>query len=210
MEKKHDFWRLHAAAAFIVNILIVSAWMYITDYFYSQIDVNTSTSYRYLLAYMMIAAVVSWAVLFWLYINFSVKVKNKMEGKGIIPIEKTYLKRFYIMIIIMSAVFFLSAFSVFLFDNRNVFFSSDFTMLKKVLLAIQYSPLGLRICFMNLYMNLTMLLEKRIREKAREEEEGGYFGPSENIADDHVASGIALTVLPIAVWAVVCSNIWMV
>lgn len=209
MEKKKNFWCLHAAMTFIVNILIVSVWMYITDYYNSQIDVEASTSYRYLLAYMLIAAVISWAVLFWLYINFSVKVKNKMEGKGIIPIEKKYLKRFYTMVIVISAVFFISAFLVFFIQNGDVFLSSDFTLLKKVLLTIQYSPLGFRICFMNLYMNLTMLLEKRIREKAREDDED-YFSSTGNIADDHVASGIALTVLPITIWAVVCSNIWLV
>lgn len=202
---KTNFWRIHGIITWIVMLLIVTVWMFLTGYWNRVIIMDEGSAYKWASVAIFIAAIVSWALLFVIYIDLAVLIKKRLEAQGKIKADNRYMSKFYALIIILSAILFGISLAVFLEKKRDILQAPYYSSLRKTLLLIQKSSLDLRISFINLYMCIVMLCEEFYRDEfvlskaVLEGKERGRFG-------EQIVLCIGVAMLPVVGWT--CLNLY--
>lgn len=202
---KTNFWCIHGIITWIVMLLFVSIWMFLTGYWNRLIILDDGSTCVWLVIAIIVSSIISWVVLFAIYIDLAVSIKKRLEAQGKIKADNTYMSKFHALIVILSAILFGISLAVFLEKKRDILQAPDYSSLRKTLLLIQKSSLDLRITFINLYMCIAMLCEKFYRDDfilstaVLEGKERGRFG-------EQIILCIGATVIPVFGWT--CLNIY--
>lgn len=211
---KTNFWCIHGIITLIVMLLISTAWMYLTGYLNRIIIiVDDNSEVLGVAAVIMVVAAISWAILFGIYTNLSVWIKNRLEAKGIIKIDKRYMRKFYTLIIVLSTILFIISLAVTLVKSSNILQIPYYPNIRKALIIIQKSSVSLRVFAVNLYMCITMLVEDSYKNDLIEslEREGCFSNPLTGTCRPrgHISSGIGATVIPIMAWTIINLDSWL-
>lgn len=211
---KTNFWIIHGILTLIVMLLVSTVWMYLTGYL-SRLAILAEDDIHYTLAFFGVIPVIAvfWPILFGIYIDLSVWIKNRLEVRGKIKIDHKYMKKFYTLTVILSAILFILSLKATLEDNSELLRFPYYSNFNKALFIIQKSSLDLRIFFINLYMCFSLLYAESHKKVLIEslENQRGLANPFTGAChtSDHIFSGIVSTCFLIMAWAFIRQYSWL-